>query len=142
MPERGDPASRLHSVLYRCGVVTEEGGGGVDVGDDVRDSPQRRRTLTRRLRRADDLDDDLSEPKEDLADGSSTEFAVPFPPRMHANACQTLHRPAQIRREQHRVINRDHAVRVHRRRCRGHGRPGRWDAVEIVDRNVGRQTPQ
>ena len=44
----------------------------------------------------DDLDDDLPEPEEDLADRSSAEFAVPFPARMHPDGCQRLDGPTQV----------------------------------------------
>jgi hypothetical protein len=74
MPERGDPASGLYRLLDRRGVVAEQRGGGVDVRDDVRDSPESGWALAGRLRRADDLDDHLTEPEEDTWSIAVTPF--------------------------------------------------------------------
>ncbi len=79
VPQGSDTASRLHRILNRCRAVTEERGRRVDVRDGVRHPPERGRTLARRIRSTDYLDDHLAEPKEDLADRSSVEFTVAFP---------------------------------------------------------------
>jgi hypothetical protein len=93
MPERGDPATGLHRVLDRCRAVTEERGSRVDVCDDLRQSPERGRTLARCSRRSDGLHDHLAEPEEDLADRPPAEFAVPFPARLYTDSGQRLDRP-------------------------------------------------
>ena len=109
MVQRRDPTSGLHRCLDRSDAVTEERRSLIDVGDHVRDTPERGRTITRRVRRTDDFDDDLAQPEEDLADRSSAEFAVPFPAGAQADGGQRLDGPTQVRREQHDVVDRDDA---------------------------------
>ncbi len=142
MPERGDPTPGLHRVLDRCGAVTEERGGRVDVRDDVGDPPERRWTLARRLRRTDDLDDHLPEPEEDLADRSSAEFAVPFPARVHTDAASD-----STVRPRSGDSSTTWSIAVTPFACVAGGaatalRRRRRDAVEVIDRAVRRQAAQ
>src|SRR5271167_4178128 len=90
MPQRTDPASRLHRVLDRCRAVAEERGSCVDVRYNVSHPPERGRTLPGRSGRTDDLDDHFPEPEEDLADRSPAEFAVPLSARVHTDSGQRL----------------------------------------------------
>jgi hypothetical protein len=58
----------LHGVDGRSEAGTEEGGGGVEVGDRERQPPEPRRAVAGRLGRADHLEDRRTHSEEGLDD--------------------------------------------------------------------------